>query len=71
MTFNLFDLMNSDEFDGVVRHIMTSFGGAVTATGLVSSDQWTQVTGAVVVLLGILWSIANKKYMRSQQPKGQ
>lgn len=64
---NLFDLINSDEFDGLVRHFMTWAGGATLVTGNFDPSQWQTIVGAVVTGLGVLWSVANKRYMRGQK----
>lgn len=61
---NVFDLLNSDEFDGTVRHLMTWIGGAGFVTGNFDPAQWQTIAGAVVTVAGVLWSWANKKYMK-------
>ena len=63
----ILDLLNSDEFDGLVRHCLSTFGGAVVASGLASQEQWTVLSGGIVVLITILWSIASKKYLKDNK----
>ena len=45
----------------IVRHLMTTAGGSLIVSGYVSSDQWTQITGAAVTIAGIVLGILNKK----------
>jgi hypothetical protein len=40
---------------------MTTAGGSLIVSGYVSSDQWTQITGAAVTIAGIVLGILNKK----------
>ena len=46
---------------GVVRHTLTSAGGALIAKGTVTSVALDQGVGAVITLIGIVWSIIEKK----------
>ena len=62
---NLFDLINSDEFDGLVRHALTVFGGITVYSNDFDPAQWQTLVGGAVAILGVLWSMANKKYMRN------
>lgn len=52
--------MDQDTILGIVRHILTSAGGALVTEGIVSQSQLSDGAGAVVVLIGIAWSIWNK-----------
>ena len=60
----ILDLLSSDEVDGVLRHLLTTTGGGLMAQGVVTSNQWTLISGGAVAVFGVLLSIANKKYMR-------
>lgn len=46
---------------GVVRHIMTAGGGYFVGQGLLTQDALMQIVAGVVTLVGVLWSIRNKK----------
>jgi len=46
---------------GVIRHILTTAGGYLTGQGLVSADELNMGVGAVVTLVGVVWSIWDKK----------
>ena len=51
----------NDQIAGVVRHVLTSLGGALVAGGYLTSEEWTAVAGALAVLIGIVWSILVKR----------
>lgn len=59
------DLLSSDEMDGVLRHVLSNAGGGLMAHGVLNTNQWTLISGGVMAGLGVLLSIANKKYMRT------
>lgn len=45
---------------GIIRHLLTTLGGTLIAKGIATSATIDQATGALVTLIGIIWSIANK-----------
>lgn len=56
--------MSQDQFQGVLRHLLTFLGGFLTAKLVkwgVSPELLEAVIGALVTLGGIAWSVANKK----------
>lgn len=46
---------------GLIRHLMTAGGGILAAKGYVDSGTVETVVGAVITLLGALWSVYDKK----------
>ena len=46
---------------GIIRHILTSVGGAVVATGYVGESDYTAIVGGVVAIVGVVWSVLDKK----------
>lgn len=46
---------------GVIRHILTSAGGAVAAQGHLTSDDASLAVGAIVTLVGVIWSVIEKR----------
>jgi hypothetical protein len=52
--------MNQDDVLGVVRHVLTTLGGALVTNGVLTSSQMQDGAGAVVVIAGIAWSLINK-----------
>jgi hypothetical protein len=46
---------------GIVRHLLTAGGGYVVAKGFVDADQANQLVGAVLVVVGVIASVVEKK----------
>lgn len=46
---------------GLVRHALTTGGGALVAKGLLGATMLEPTIGAVMTLIGVIWSILNKK----------
>ena len=53
--------MNKESWLGVLRHALTFGGGFLTQAGLADGDQVTTGVSAVVTLVGLVWSILNKR----------
>lgn len=53
--------MNKDQIFGIIRHGLTFFGALMVMNGKVDESQWYEVTGAVLSLASVLWSIYDKK----------
>jgi hypothetical protein len=53
--------MNKDTILGIVRHALTFGGGILASKGLASSDEISGGIGALVTLIGVIWSIVQKK----------
>jgi hypothetical protein len=51
----------NDQVAGIVRHVLTSLGGALVAGGYLTSEEWTAIAGALAVLIGVIWSILAKR----------
>jgi hypothetical protein len=62
----LINLVNSDEFDGMVRHGLSLFGGFMVANGYASSAGPETILGWSIAMVAVVWSVANKTYMRGQ-----
>lgn len=52
---------------GLIRHGLTSVGGGLVSSGLLSTDKVSTLVGIIVTLLGIVWSVVEKK-MESKYP---
>ena len=46
---------------GIVRHILTTAGGGIIANGWLSSDDYMSAAGALITLIGAVWSVIEKK----------
>lgn len=44
---------------GIVRHLLTFGGGFIVAKGWVSAEAMPEVVGAVMTLVGVVWSAAS------------
>ena len=53
--------MSKEAILGIVRHILTVGGGFMTQAGIASDDQVTTGVSAIVTLVGLVWSVLNKK----------
>jgi hypothetical protein len=47
--------------NGIVRHILTAAGGAMVARGSLAESELELAVGAVITLVGILWSAIAKR----------
>lgn len=54
-------MFSTDAVMGLVRHLLTTGGGFLAAKGIVASSQVEPLVGAVLVLIGVAWSVINKK----------
>jgi hypothetical protein len=50
-----------DILSGIIRHVLTTVGGALVAAGYLTSDQWTTIAGALAVIIGVVWSVISKR----------
>ncbi len=53
--------MNRDVILGLVRHVLTIGGGFLIAKGVVDAPGLDTVVGALVTIIGVVWSIFDKK----------
>jgi hypothetical protein len=54
------DIMSQDDILGVVRHVLTTLGGALVTDGILTSSQLQDGVGAIIVIAGVVWSLINK-----------
>jgi hypothetical protein len=53
--------MNKDQLLGIVRHGLTFVGGLLVTKGLMDAGMVEQVMGALMTVVGALWSVFSKK----------
>lgn len=53
--------LSKEELLGIVRHGLTFIGGVIIAGGLLDSGLWSEISGGVLTLTGLIWSILNKR----------
>jgi hypothetical protein len=49
--------MNQDTIWQVIRYALIALGGYFTNKGIVSSDQWTTIIGALGTVFPIIWGL--------------
>ncbi len=50
-----------DKAQGIIRHILTTFGGVLVTGGYVTEGQLEILAGAVAILVGMAWSYWSKR----------
>jgi hypothetical protein len=58
--------VTQEDVFAILRHLLTTAGGALTANGLLSSAQVQDGVGAIMVLCGVVWSLINKYQHRRE-----
>jgi hypothetical protein len=53
--------MNKEQVLGIIRHSLTFLGGILIMKGVVDEATFTEISGAVITLVGGVWSIFIKK----------
>ena len=46
---------------GLVRHALTALGGVLVAKGYLEAGMVEEIAGAVVTLVGVVWSVVAKR----------
>jgi hypothetical protein len=52
--------MKKEQVLGIVRHILTFVGGIAIAKGLIDETVVTELSGALITLIGGIWSVISK-----------
>jgi hypothetical protein len=47
----------------IIRHILTTVGGGLITGGVIDDSQVTIIAGAVASVIGVVWSVIEKKYL--------
>jgi hypothetical protein len=53
--------MNRDVILGLVRHVLTIGGGFLVAKGTIDAPGLDTAVGALIAIIGVAWSIFDKK----------
>lgn len=53
--------MNWDVISGLLRHLLTFGGGYLVTNGTLTDGDVQAITGGVIAIGGVLWSILNKR----------
>lgn len=46
---------------GIIRHTLTFFGGVLVLKGVIDEATLSELSGAVITLIGGIWSVVEKK----------
>ena len=46
---------------GIIRHALTTAGGALVGNGYLTGDELSSAVGAIVTLVGVAWSVYEKR----------
>lgn len=52
--------LTQEQLYGIIRHLMTGVGVLLIAKGKVDESTWQIVTGSVLGIAGVVWSIISK-----------
>ena len=50
-------IMNRERILGLVRHILTAFGGGLVVSGKIDAQQLELAAGAIITIAGVVWSV--------------
>lgn len=53
--------LTKEELLGIVRHGLTFIGGIVITGGLIDSSLYSELSGGILTLAGVIWSIIDKR----------
>jgi hypothetical protein len=53
--------LTQEQVLGLIRHALTFAGGILLMKGLVDESTWTEVSGALLAVVGGIWSFVVKK----------
>jgi uncharacterized membrane protein YphA (DoxX/SURF4 family) len=53
--------MKKEQVLGLVRHALTFVGGLMVASGILTDSISTDLVGAIMTLVGIVWSAVSNK----------
>jgi len=60
--------MSKEQLLGIVRHGLTFVGGLLVTKGLMDAGMAEQVMGAILSLVGAVWSVTSKKTVPQEKP---
>ena len=53
--------MKKEQIFGLIRHTLTFIGGVLVIKGVVDEATFTEISGALLTLIGGIWSVLDKK----------
>jgi hypothetical protein len=53
--------MTKEQILGIIRHALTFAGGILITKGIIDEAAFTELSGAALTLVGVIWSVVAKK----------
>jgi hypothetical protein len=53
--------MKKEQILGLIRHSLTFIGGILIMKGVIDETSFTEISGALISIIGGVWSIIDKK----------
>ena len=53
--------LTKEQVMGIIRHGLTFVGGILLTKGITDEATFTEISGAVLTLVGAIWSVTSKK----------
>jgi len=53
--------MNSAQIAGIIRHLLTTFGGVLVTKGVTDEATLSAIVGGIVAAFGLVWSYISKR----------
>lgn len=53
--------MKSEHLFSVIRHTLTFVGGLLITKGYIDEQQLAELSGAIISIVAVIWSIKDKK----------
>ena len=61
-------IMSKESVLGVLRHILTFGGGLAVSKGYIDEASSVELVGAAITIIGVAWSIIEKKKKSEDKP---
>ena len=52
--------MKKEQILGIIRHTLTFVGGILITKGVIDDVSFTEISGALLSLIGTIWSVVDK-----------
>jgi hypothetical protein len=52
--------LSNEQIQGLIRHGLTSIGGALVILGLMQEGTVAEITGGIMTAIGFIWSYLDK-----------
>lgn len=63
-------MLTQDQIYGIIRHVLTTAGGALVAKGVVDEAMMLEGVGIVMSIVGFVWSYVAKKNAEGTEVEG-